>query len=144
MKNRGKSRESIGTRSNDLTHDIDADRAGLTNRQTNLGTLITGTKGFLDAGIGLSHSQAANMDGTITCNLNRAVRRDLQLFRLLRSTININKHLITRAYDIIRRGGDIHVRLERKGIFIENISTKNDFTIIQISIRSCSHHHFAI
>ena len=47
--------EGIGARGCDLTHDIDADRAGLTNRQTNLGTLITGTKRLLDAGIGLSH-----------------------------------------------------------------------------------------
>ena len=77
------------------------------------------------------------MNRTIACDLDRTIRRDLELFRLLRSTIDIDKDLITRAYDIARRGSDVHVRLKREGLFVENVTAKHHLTIVSIVVQFC-------
>ena len=112
MENRGKGREGISSRRSNLTHDIHTDGAGLTNRQTDLRTLITSTESLFDTGIGLSHRETTYMNRTIACSLDRTIGRDLELLRLLRSAIDIDKHFITRTNDIVGWGGNVHVRFK--------------------------------
>ena len=79
MEDRSKSRKGVSTWSGNLTHDIHTDGARLTDCEADFRTLIAGTEGLLDAGIGLSHCETTNMDGTIASDLDRTIGRDLEL-----------------------------------------------------------------
>ena len=69
------------------------------------------------------------MDGAVALHDNHAVGRDLELLGLLRTAIDIEVDLVTRAYDIALGGRDVHRGFEREVLLVEDITTEHVFAI---------------
>ena len=61
------------------------------------------------------------MDGAVAFHDNHAVGRDLELLGFLRTAIDIEVDLVTRAYDIALGGRDVHRGFEREVLLVEDI-----------------------
>ena len=129
IEHRRKGRKGIRTGNGYLTHHIHLNSTGLTNRHTDRGTLITLPQLLTQLRIGLGHCQSANMNRAIAFHHNHTIGRHLQLLRLLRTTIDIEVHLIARPHHITLRRRDVHRWLEREILLVEDITTKHTFAI---------------
>ena len=74
MEHGGKGGKCISAWGRDLTHHIDGDGAGLSDRHANAGLAITLTQLVLDLLIGLRHSQSPQVNRSESLNNNRTFR----------------------------------------------------------------------
>ena len=102
----------IGARHVDFAHDIDHNRACLTNRDANGRTLIHGAYLLAKQTIGLCQSKSTDADRTILIYYDNTLGIDRQMKRNLRRTKNINNDFVARTDHVILWGRDVHVRLE--------------------------------
>ena len=73
------------------------------------------------------------MHRTIVRYRHITIGRHLEHLTLLRITIDIDNHLIARSQDIVLRGGNVHLGLERELLVIEDITTKDLFALLLLA-----------
>ena len=128
----------ISTRGTNLAHHIDHDGTVIMNRNPHIGTLITGTQGAAQLGLGTCHRQATQRDGAIARHRYSPLRRNGMDAGLLGSTVDIDDHLVARAKHIVLRDWHIAIRLERQSALPKDVATKDPLAlnIIVLALRS--------
>ena len=119
------SRECVGTRCLHLAHHVNNDSACLTYRQLYLRTAIACAKRRAKASVSLINCKSANVYGPETFDSNLAFRRHGALLRLLRSAVDIHEDCIARTENVALRCSDVHVRLEREFLVVEDVASEH-------------------
>ena len=120
-----KSRECVGTRCLHLAHHVNNDSACLTYRQLYLRTAIACAKRRAKASVSLVNCKSANVYRAETFNSYLAFRRHGALLRLLRSAVDIHEDSIARTENVALRCSDVHVRLEREFLVVEDVASEH-------------------
>ena len=119
------SRECVGTRCLHLAHNVNNDSTCLTYRQLYLRTAVARAKRRAKASVSLINCKSANMYGAEAFDCYFAFRRHGTLLRLLRSTVDIDEDCIARTENIALRCSDVHVRLEREFLVVEDVASEH-------------------
>ena len=125
MEDGGEGGECIGAGGLDLTHHVDQDGAGLTDRNLDVGTLEIGADLAADATMGCLDGKTADMDGTEVGDGDIAIGADRQGMRLLRGAVDIDDELVARTEDIVLRRGDVHLGLEGERLVVEDVTAED-------------------
>ena len=129
MENGSKSRQSIGAGHFHFTHDVNHNGACLAYSKFDLTAAVARTQGRAQVGISLTDCHSCHVDGPIAFYRDGTIGRDSTLDSFLRSSVNVDKHSISRSQSIILWGGNIHVGLERQFIVIEDVTSENFFLV---------------
>ena len=124
----GKGTQGISTWGTNLSHHIDHDGTGLAHRHLDIRTLVITTQTFAHTSLRTRHRKACHMDGAIFGHRDITIRRNRELYALLRIAIDVDNELVARTQDIVLRRGNVHLGFKSEGTVVKNVTTKDPTT----------------
>ena len=129
MEHGRKGTQRIGTWRLHLAHHIHQNGPRLADSHPDVTALIVSAQTVGHLTLRSCHRQTGHMHRSILWHIHIAIRAHRQLLTHLRVTIHIDDQLITRAQHIILRRSNIHHRLKRQRLVVEDIAAKYFFTL---------------